>query len=149
MQALVIYGSQFGNTQKIAEAIAAALGARIVPASAVARKDVAEADLIVVGAPTQAHGIHPPTRDALAAWADAVGGKPFAAFDTRFRGKAWLTGSAAKGIDRRLREAGGSQVAPPESFFVAKSEGPLVEGELTRAAAWARTLLAAAPEAAR
>jgi hypothetical protein len=31
-------------------------------------------------------------------------------------------------------------VAPPESFFVNGKEGPLVEGELDRATAWAESL---------
>jgi hypothetical protein len=32
-------------------------------------------------------------------------------------------------------------VVPPESFFVDGKEGPLLTGELGRAAVWARTLL--------
>ena len=51
-----------------------------------------------------------------------------------------LTGSAAKGIAKRLRHHGFEPVAEPESFFVHGTEGPLKDGELERAAAWARAL---------
>jgi hypothetical protein len=41
----------------------------------------------------------------------------------------------------KLSKTGARLVAPPESFFVAGSEGPLAEGELTHAASWSRELL--------
>ena len=63
-----------------------------------------------------------------------------AAFDTRFDKPAFLTGSAAKGIAKRLRQRGFELVAEPESFFVLGTEGPLKDGELERAAAWAVAL---------
>ena len=54
MKSMVIYASEFGNTQKIAEAIAAALNdAEVVYADNVAIKDLARFDYIVVGSPTQ------------------------------------------------------------------------------------------------
>ena len=58
------------------------------------------------------------------------------AFDTRFDKPGWLTGSAAKGAEQRLRSKGFRIEAPAESFFVADSAGPLVEGELDRARRW-------------
>ncbi len=73
---------------------------------------------------------------------DASKDVPAAAFDTRFPKARALTGSAAAGIARRLRRKGARLVAPPESFFVTDMEGPLVEGELERAAAWARDVVA-------
>jgi hypothetical protein len=51
-----------------------------------------------------------------------------------------LFGYAAKPIADRLRKKGGSLVAPPEGFYVAGTEGPLLEGELDRAAQWAREM---------
>jgi hypothetical protein len=36
-------------------------------------------------------------------------------------------------------------VAPPESFFVLDAEGPLKEGDLERANAWAQRLAGAVP----
>jgi hypothetical protein len=52
----------------------------------------------------------------------------------------WLTGSAAQVIARRLDGFGLDLVADPESFFAAHTEGPLLDGELDRAAGWADTL---------
>ncbi len=40
-------------------------------------------------------------------------------------------------------KAGGELAAPAEGFFVVDTEGPLQEGELERAAAWARQVAAA------
>jgi hypothetical protein len=38
---------------------------------------------------------------------------------------------------------GGKLAVPPEGFIVEASEGPLREGELERAAAWAKTIIGA------
>jgi hypothetical protein len=69
-------------------------------------------------------------------------GAPAAAFDTRGDAKAALTGSAARGIARRLRHHGYT-VIDSASYLVEDSEGPLQEGELGHAQAWARTLVSA------
>jgi hypothetical protein len=55
-----------------------------------------------------------------------------------------VTGSAAKGIAKRLRQDGYELVAEPESFVVDDSDGPLHAGELERARAWGRSLAKAA-----
>ena len=52
-----------------------------------------------------------------------------------------MTGSAARGIARRLRHHG-YEVIATASFLVADSEGPLEEGELNRARSWAAALAA-------
>ena len=62
-----------------------------------------------------------------------------AAFDTRVKAPAALTGSASKAISRGLASHGMSVVAPPESFLVDKN-GRLLPGEVARAAAWGATL---------
>ncbi len=41
---------------------------------------------------------------------------------------------------RQLREKGIRPLLSPESFLVTGMQGPLVEGELERAASWARLL---------
>jgi hypothetical protein len=61
-----------------------------------------------------------------------------AAFDTRT--KSTIFGYAAPKIAKNLEKNGGHLLAPPEGFFVGK-KGPLEEGELTRAAKWANTLV--------
>jgi hypothetical protein len=64
-----------------------------------------------------------------------------ACFDTRFQKPRWMTGSAAHRMAASLRQMGVTLLVPPESFFVAGTEGPLLTGELGRAAVWTRTLL--------
>jgi hypothetical protein len=64
-----------------------------------------------------------------------------AVFDTRFDRSVWLTGSAAKRIASKLRKTGAHLIAPPESFFVVGTEGPLADGELAHAESWSRSLL--------
>jgi flavodoxin len=76
-------------------------------------------------------------------------GVKIAAFDTRFTMSVIeesrvlpffvrLFGYAAKPVSDRLKKKGGELIIPPEGFYVKDSEGPLKDGELERAAAWAR-----------
>jgi flavodoxin len=142
MNALVLYDSQFGNTERIAQAIADALRpaghvriARIDPAQPV---DLHGVDLLIVGSPTQGWNATPAIRNFLEhAPAERLAGLAVACFDTRFRRARWLTGSAARVIGRKLRKRGAALRLPPESFFVAGTEGPLLDGELAHAATWA------------
>ncbi len=55
----------------------------------------------------------------------------------------WLLArfTAAPRLSKKLRKLGGQQVARPETFFVAGREGPLFDGELERAEAWAAALM--------
>jgi hypothetical protein len=52
-----------------------------------------------------------------------------------------LFGYAAKPIAYKLEKKGGSLVIPPEGFLVKASEGPLKDGELERAADWAKLII--------
>jgi len=80
-------------------------------------------------------------------------GVKVAAFDTRLspsdiespalRFIVKTGGYAAKRIANRLKRSGGDLITPPEGFFVVGTEGPLKEGELERAADWARRIMAA------
>ncbi len=151
MPTVVIYDTKFGNTARIAEAIAHGAGA----SGSVSVLDVGEAlewsterpDLLIVGGPTQRRGPSP----AMRAFADAL--PPFlrgiaaATFDTRYRGATWLMGSAAVEVARRLDRAGARLAAPPESFFIARGGSlenqSLEPGELERAEAWGRWVVAA------
>jgi len=161
MKSLVVYESWFGNTQQVAEKIAAALA----PEGEVALVTVDEplpplegVDLLVVGAPTHVHGLSSrrsregaveqgaPGAPGIGArgWIDALPngarGPRAAAFDTRAHKSALLVGSAARGIARRMRKHGYALAAEPQSFFVQGMPGPLEEGELERAWEWGRTL---------
>ncbi|HZM78949.1 MAG TPA: hypothetical protein VFC19_24740 [Candidatus Limnocylindrales bacterium] len=53
---------------------------------------------------------------------------------------AWATGSAARSAAKRIRRAGIPLAAPPASFIVTGTAGPLAEGELARARQWGETL---------
>jgi hypothetical protein len=134
--------------------------------------DAADADLLVVGGPTHAHGMSRPgtrrntnvsTRPVREGFAPEVGLREWlqaiarpsgpvaaAAFDTRFARARWLTGSAAVGAHGRLSRLGYRMVEGPRSFFVKDAGGPLTEGQLEEAVAWGERLGAAcAPEAER
>jgi flavodoxin len=142
MNAIVLYDSQYGNTERIAQAIANALSqagqARAVRVAETSPGELAGVDLLVVGSPTQGWQ---PTK-AIQAFLKHISpgswsGLATAAFDTRFRAPRLFTGSAARGIAKSLRQKGCSLLLPAESFFIKGTEGPLQDGELDRAANWA------------
>jgi flavodoxin I len=69
----------------------------------------------------------------------AIKGVKVAAFDTRFSTRlVGVFGYAAGRIAGGLKRKGAILAAPPEGFFVKNTEGPLKEGELERAAGWAK-----------
>jgi len=143
VNALVIYDSQYGNTERIAQAIADALGpggqGRAVRVSKISPCDMEGVDLLIMGCPTQGWRPTLAIQSFLKHVQDGSwSGLAAAAFDTRFRGPRLLTGSAARRIAQSLQKKGCSLLLPAESFFVKGTEGPLQDGEIERAAAWAR-----------
>jgi hypothetical protein len=170
MRTLIVYESMFGNTRHIAEAIAAALKPRseveIVPVGQATPQLVAWADLVVVGAPTHAHGmsssntrsnaadrvVQPGNSLQLEPEAEAIGvrewlaklpkgtGKAAVAFDTRIKAPSIITGRASTSIAKALHAHGFKLAIEPESFLVTTHNG-LVEGELERAREWAEALV--------
>jgi flavodoxin len=148
MNALVVYDSVYGNTEQVARAIGAALAAHgpsEVRPVAQAEPIPPGTDLLVIGGPTHAHGMDKSLRTYLDRLpADAVSGVAVAAFDTRLGWPVVLSGSAARGIAKRLGRMGGRVLVEPGSFVVKGGEGPLAEGELARATRWAEELAAAA-----
>lgn len=145
MNAWVVYDSQYGNTEKIARAVGSALGpdARVMRAGGVDPADLERVDLLVVGSPT--HGGRP--TEAVQGLLDRLkgslpAGMRVAAFDIRLAAK-WVRifGYAGPKIAGALEEEGENLVAPAEGFVVKGREGPLKDGELERAAGWARELV--------
>ena len=65
-----------------------------------------------------------------------------ASFDTRISAK-WvgIFGYAAGRIGKDLKKKGGNLILPPEPFYVKATRGPLKDGELERAANWAKNVL--------
>ncbi len=66
----------------------------------------------------------------------ALSGVKAAAFDTRLPSR--FSGSAAKRLDKKLKQFGCRVISPPTQFVVQGTEGPLREGELKRAKDWGR-----------
>lgn len=156
MNVLVVYDSMYGNTAKVAAAIGDALrheaAVRVLPVVEAGAETLAQADLLFVGSPTQRFRPLP----AMTALLKALGrrrldGVSVAAFDTRiviadahsaalsfFVRLFGQSAYAAHHIESALRRAGARPAAPNGGFLVAGTEGPLKDGELERAAAWAR-----------
>jgi flavodoxin len=158
MNALVVSESCFGNTTRIADAIGAGLRSRgvtltVVDAAAVPALD--GVDLLIVGAPTHSMGLPGPgTRrqaqnkggrvpaNGVAEWLATLPtstGLRAAVFDT-VTGTGFFNGSAAKKIEKQLRNRSFDVVAR-QSFLASAVDGPLAEGETTRAEQWATSLL--------
>ena len=175
MRGLVIYESMYGNTHAIADAVAEGLGGEVEVRPVHDAGGVpSNVDFLVVGGPTHMHGlstalsrkmamsaakedagkVEPGATEepGLREWLRKLDGAGLraAAFDTRgdARPSVTLTGSAARGIGRRLRHRG-CDVIDSQSFLVADAEGPLEAGELDRAREWgaalASTLASSAP----
>lgn len=146
MKAIVVYATHYGNTEKIAGAIATGLRRfgpvalfEVGKAPDVIPKDV---ELIVIGGPTEAHRSTPDVTSFLDKLVElGLDGKRAAAFDTRVRWPRALSGSAAGDITKKLHLAGAEIAAEPMSFFVAGKVAHLEPGELERAEGWAATLL--------
>ncbi len=146
MNTVVVYDSQFGNTERIAQAIADTLRAfgqaqavRVNPARPIELQGV---DLLILGCPTQGFRPSPAMQSFLGNVSyQSLSGLAVAYFDTRFGGGFWKH-SAAPRMAGQLHTMGVEPLVPPESFFVKamKKEGPLIAGEMERAATWARML---------
>src|SRR5262245_17696242 len=98
MYTLVIYESQFGNTEQIAQAIAQTLGergsVRLEPIGKADPTVLQGVDTLVLGSPTQFHEAPP----EMLAWLDHVSptlldGLPVAVFDTRYHMARLFSGS--------------------------------------------------------
>lgn len=149
MKALVVYDSVYGNTEKIARAIADAIApsgeVKVLRAGEASPSELASIDLLIVGSPTHAGRPVQAVQDFLKKVPElSLKGVKVAAFDTRISKKiVGVFGYAAGRIADNLKKKGGSLVASPEGFFVTGGEGPLKGGELERAAAWAKGILGA------
>jgi flavodoxin I len=147
MKTLVIYDSLYGNTEKIAQAIA-----QVIPGEVQVRRvgqvdagDWETVDLLIVGSPT--HGSLP--SEAVRGLMERMGpparaGAQAATFDTRLTWwflERWGGFAASKMADA-LAEKGWTLAGAPGGFFVrGLKKGPLKRGEVERAVAWAKGLI--------
>lgn len=167
MTALVVYESMFGNTKRIALAVADGIATKL-PVRAVEVGDAPEeigqdVELLVVGGPTHVHGMSSTAtrrsaaerattplvsqRQGIREWLDHAHTThfeiPAAAFDTRIKMAEILSGSAAKGYVKGLRSAGFRVATKPHSFLIdtkAPQEDALLPSELEAARAWGSEL---------
>jgi flavodoxin len=153
---LIVYDTVHGNTEQLAQAMARALAAtasvRLERAGDLIGIDPGEADLVMVGGPTHRQRMSAALSAVLEATdRGALKKVCAAAFDTRYRMAAWLSGSAARRIAHQLKKHGARLAAPAESFFIARDVPPkgqkrrhdleqLETGEIERAARWAAHL---------
>jgi len=157
-RALVLHESMFGHTAAIAAAVASGLADQGYEVECAGVTDLhpseADADLVVVGAPTHAFSLSRPRTRADAArqgasedacytglrewlyWFRPDDPAPeLAVFDTRSRGFRWLPG-ARHAAARMLRRRGLRLATAPAAFLVDGVRGPLRLDELARAEVW-------------
>ncbi|MCX5046050.1 flavodoxin domain-containing protein [Aldersonia sp. NBC_00410] len=163
MRTLVVFESMFGNTERVARVVADEF-ARLGPVTVLNVDDAPSTldafDFVVAGAPTHVFGLSRPQtradaatriefatvtgRHGLREWLDIVSPAspdcPAATFGTRAAMPRVITGCAARAARRRLHRAGFRMVGKPGDFRVSGALGPLIDGELVRAGAWAREL---------
>lgn len=153
---LVVFDSVFGNTEKIARSIAGALenqtDVEVMSVGQVKTLSLTNLKLLIVGSPTRSFRPTPETTAWLQSLpVNCLAGVKVAAFDTRIPEKTFkknlflrifskMVAYAADPIAKELTAKGGSLGGSPTGFYVAESEGPLVEGELDRAVNWAKNL---------
>lgn len=162
-KALVVYESMWGNTEEVARAIAGGLQESydvvLTDVAAAPREPGPDVDLIVAGGPTHAFSMsrestradalhrgadHGQRGRGLRDWLDALPTgyhhQQVATFDTRVEKMRHLPGSAAKSAAKAAHRHGFPRAARVESFYVIDMAGPLVGGEVERAAAWGREI---------
>ncbi len=133
MKALVIYDSLFGNTEKVARALASGLKERGVDVDCVKAAEVDVGglrayDMLVIGGPTHKRGLS----ETMKAFTERLSDvdvtdiKGFA-FDTKQEPRL-LTGSAGKRIEQKMKQRRMRVVKPHVSAIVLGREGPIAEG---------------------
>ena len=162
MNVVVVYESHWGNTAAIAKAIAEGFGsdARALTTDEAEPGAIADADLVIAGAPVMAFSLpsdrmlatlagdtkapSPPdlSHATMRSWLERLpsGRGRFVQFETGLR---WSPGGATGAIGRKLEEAGFKRIGKARRFVVKGSYGPLRAGELDRARQWGAELAAA------
>ena len=130
-KAAVIYDSKFGNTEKIARALSEGMKREglVVDCLKTDGADpgkLVEYDVLAIGAPTQAFRMSGPMKEFLGKLENVdLRGKKGFAFDTRLKSR--FAGSAANGIEKKLKELGVTIIRDYASAIVGGTEGPLEE----------------------
>lgn len=155
-ETIIIYDSFFGNTKKISQAMANAISDHVKvdlrKVGEVSPDEIKEVETLIIGSPTRKFNASEATvRFLKLIPKNSLNNVRVAAFDTRNTQEELnkykilslmvkLFGYAAEKISNKLRKLGGIEVVTPQGFYVNGIEGPLVEGELERAAQWAQQI---------
>ncbi|MBN2521394.1 MAG: carboxypeptidase-like regulatory domain-containing protein, partial [Bacteroidales bacterium] len=155
MKILIVYDSFFGNTGVIAQTISKSFSindeVELCHVNNVSIEILNDFDVVIVGSPTQ--GFRPTKKISeflKKIPSNELKGKLVAAFDTRFllssikssalRFIVKTGGYAGKPILERLIKKGGQPILSPEGFFVTGEKDSLCDGEIERAAEWAKKI---------
>jgi len=147
MNVLIVYDSLYGNTEKIAKAMANALTpsneVKLIRAKDVRISDLETINLLIIGSPTQGGRPIPSIKEFLNKIpADGLKNIKVAAFDTRVKiFFAKIFGYAADRLAKELQNKGGNLITAPMGFIVKGKEGPLKEDELEKATDWAKKII--------
>lgn len=143
---IILYDSQYGNTHKIAKAIAESISAKLINVSDAKNDDLKDIGLLVIGSPTQGGRATPTLQEFLNGIPkEILKNTKVAVFDTRFlesnlnfalKMLVKTIGYAAPKMAAVLESKGGKLILPPEGFIVKSTKGPLAEGELERSRKW-------------
>ncbi len=126
---VIIYDTKFGNTEKVAMALAEGMKKQRVNVDCLKIDEVdtsklGDYDLLAIGGPTHTFGLSKPMKDFLQKLENVnFSGKKAFAFDTKFKSR--LAGSAGKRIEKKLKKLGMSIVKSHISAIVKGGEGPL------------------------
>ncbi len=154
MKKLVVYDSFFGNTEKIAQTIAKAIGSEggAIKVSDIKEEHFNGIETLIVGSPTRAFNPSKEINQLLKSLPkNSLDGVKVAAFDTRADIKSIntkiltfmvnLLGYAAEKIENKLVKKGGTVATPAQGYYVNDKEGPLADGEEERAEDWAKSII--------
>jgi flavodoxin I len=155
MKSLILYDSHFGCTEKIAKSIENSLqntgNVKLCLISKATSEMMEGIDLLIIGSPTRGFR---PTKSVTIFLKKmsfkSLKGIRATSFDTRialeninsglFRFIVNRGGYAANKIAKSLKKKGAKIVSLPQGFIVTGEQGPLKDGEIERAAEWAKSL---------
>jgi flavodoxin len=138
VKAIIVYDSHYGNTEKLAFALAAGLqknsiDVEVFKVGKFDKMELVKSDFIAIGGPTHIASVSKPMKEFLSELKNvSLRGKLGFAFDTRneSRFNIFDINSAARGIEGKMKRSGIIIVHPRESALVEGREGPLIgEGE--------------------
>jgi len=144
MKTLVLFDSNWGNTEMIACAIAAAIGmgTNALRVGSEEAKRIEMIEILVIGSPVIRGRPTKPMQEYVKSISQKVNSKlKIATFDTRMTTEfARKLGFAADRMADQLKQAGYRIISEPKGFIVTGQKGPLAEGELERANQWGKEL---------